>query len=78
MENTLHFNKTFKRKIVIGQIAYTVDHDGEQGTITIKDTTRNKWLYLYDTKSNKPIYEQKNIETIKYIFDKAHVERYLL
>lgn len=78
MQPTLQFNKTFVRKIVIGQIAYTVEHDGKKGTITIKDSTRNKWLYIYDTKTNKPIYEQQNIEVIKYIFDKVHVERYML
>jgi hypothetical protein len=72
----LSINKTFVRKITIGSVAYLVEQNKNTQTLSIKHKRSDKLLYLYQ--GDKVEYDKEFKELIKFIFELAHIDRYIL
>lgn len=74
----LYFTKSFKRKINVGLVSYVVEQNGITQTLSIYKKSPKTYVYMYNAKDNVSQFSLDDLETIKYIFEQAHVERYVL
>jgi hypothetical protein len=74
----LVFTKSFTRNVSLGLIKYQVIQDKDNNTLVIRNTTANTYLYIYASGDPQRIlYHPNNLDTIREIFSKANVERYI-
>ena len=74
----LVFNKSFRRRIIVGIVPYVVEQNGNTQTLSIKNNSTKKYIYFYDAKNNTSEFATEDLEIIKHVFEQAHVERYVL
>lgn len=77
----LHFQKTFKRKIVKDKIPYTIEQNGDLQYISIRIMYKDKRpqpIYYYGVSRQYVSYASTDIDLIKFLFNKANIERYIL
>lgn len=70
-------NKSFKRKVKCDDTWYYVTQNQEKQSIRIK-ATQGKNIYFYDAMNNRLEYSSGDLKLIKNIFEKAHIDRFVL
>jgi predicted GTPase len=74
----LKINKSFIRKITIGNTSYMVEQFKETQVITITTKKGGIKIYEYNSKENVAVYDERQLGLIELVLSTANIDRYIL